>query len=93
MNDRIMTLHPESDKVGVNIETQKYNQMKDTIISALEEKGELSFGELTQATKQELKGKFDGSIGWYTTTVKLDLEARNVIKCDRSQSPQKIALA
>ena len=88
-----MTLHPDSKKVGVNIEVKKYNQMKNTLLGILKKEGEMSFGALTQAAKAHLKGKFDGSIGWYMTTVKLDLEARKLVKCNRKSSPQKITLA
>jgi len=92
MQERIMTLHPDTGKVGVNIEVNKYNQMKDTLLGILKKEGEMSFGDLAKAAKNHLKGKFDGSIGWYMTTVKLDLEARKLVKCNRKSSPQKIAL-
>ena len=39
------------------------------------------------------KGKFKGSIGWYYTTVKLDLEARGIIIVDRTKSPQLMCLS
>ncbi len=39
----------------------------------------------------KLKGKFSGSISWYAETVKLDLEARKLIKRTNSK-PQKYLL-
>jgi hypothetical protein len=49
---------------------------------------------LNEAVSQKLTGDFEGSIGWYFTTVKLDLEARGVIICERkSGQPQMIRLA
>jgi hypothetical protein len=56
-------------------------------------KDEPSFYPLIRAFTEMLKGKFEGSIGWYTTTVHLDLEARQVVDCSRGKSPQMIRLA
>ena len=45
----------------------------------LQEKGEMTFYGLNDEVGRQLEGNFEGSIGWYVTTVKLDLEARGVI--------------
>jgi hypothetical protein len=59
----------------------------------LKENGPQTFQSLNQAVGQNLEGSFDGSIGWYFTTVKLDLEARGVLACERkSGQPQVIHL-
>lgn len=71
----------------------KYDTVRDAIIDVLKEKDELSFYPLIRAVAEKLKGKFEGSIGWHTTTVKLDLEARQVLNCSRGKSPQMIRLA
>ena len=90
MADRIMTQHPEKKK-GVNIQRGKYEQICAAIESVLVEDGPQTFQALNQAVNQKLDGNFDGSIGWYYTTVKLDLEARGVIICERkSGQPQMI---
>ena len=46
----------------------------------LQEKGEMTFYGLNDEVGRQLEGNFEGSIGWYVTTVKLDLEARGVIE-------------
>ena len=93
MEERIMTLHPQK-KQGVNISKAKYDQMRAEIERALLESGPLGFGELNDVVGEQLAGKFEGSIGWYYTTVKLDLEARGVIVCERkSGQAQMIRLA
>jgi len=93
MGDRILTQHPEKKK-GVNIRRDKYEQVRDAIQVSLREEGAQTFQALSEAVNQKLGGNFDGSIGWYFTTVKLDLEARGVIVCERrSGQPQMIQLA
>ena len=47
---------------------------------------------LTASIGQQLDGNFDGSIGWYVTTVKLDLEARGVIERVPNVTPQQLRL-
>jgi ABC-type Fe3+ transport system substrate-binding protein len=90
MEDRIMTKHPQK-KSGVNIQRDKYEQVCAAIESALKENGPQTFQALNEVVDQKLEGKFDGSIGWYYTTVKLDLEARGVLVCERkSGQPQMI---
>ena len=89
--EKIMTLHPEGKK-GVNIAKDKYFVIKDTIVAVLQEGNETTFDDLISKVKEKLAKKFQGSIGWYTTTVKLDLEARNIITCTRGSGPQAIKL-
>jgi hypothetical protein len=88
MGEKIMTLHPQGLN-GVRIERSKYEQVRRAIIQALRENSSLTFKELTRAVEQELTGQFDGSLGWYCTTVKLDLEARGEILCSRDGSRQQ----
>lgn len=90
MTSKIMTLHPQG-KQGVNISKDKYDAVKAAIIAALAERGELTFKELNTEVGRQLAGRFEGSIGWHYTTVKLDLEARGIIE-RLGKSPQRIRL-
>ena len=92
MGERILTLHP-AGKQGVNIDRDKYELIRQAILASLAQRGEIPFGELTEAVAANLAHPFDGSIGWYTVTVKLDLEARGVIQRVPDRSPQVIRLA
>lgn len=92
MAERIMTLHPEG-KQGVNIEKDKYEGIKAAILKSIQARGTIPFQELPDAVEANLDGPFDGSIGWYTTTVKLDLEARGVIERLPGRSPQELRMA
>lgn len=91
MTDRILTLHPDG-KQGVNIEALKYEEIKQAILASLTHR-ELLFRDLPASVSAHLTAPFDGSIGWYTTTVKLDLEARGLIERVPGHSPQKLRLA
>lgn len=90
MSEKFQTLHPQG-KQGTNIDKQKYELVKTAILTTITNKGEVTFNELSYFVGQQLP-LFDGSIGWYTTTVKLDLEARGVIERIPKKSPQILRL-
>lgn len=92
MGERIVTLHP-AGKQGVNIDRVKYEQVRQAILDSLAQRGEVPFGDLAGAVAVHLAGSFDGSIGWYTTTVKLDLEARGLVARVPGHSPQVLRMA
>jgi hypothetical protein len=91
MKDTIRTLHP-AKKQGVNISKEKYEVIHRAIISALSQNGEMPFMKLARAVEKELQGKFDGSVTWYVTTVKLDMEARGEIWRVPHSRPQVVKL-
>ena len=87
--EKILTKHPLG-KSGKNISKQKYEMLKEAILSALQNK-ELSHTELFKQLNKSLKSKLSGNISWYAETVKLDLEARKMIE-RTSSKPQKYRL-
>lgn len=88
MPEKIMTLHP-AGKQGVNIDKGKYDAVREAILTIIDEQGEIVFRELPAYVGERL-ADFDGSIGWYTTTVKLDLEARGEIERIPKSNPQRL---
>lgn len=88
---KIRTLHPEG-KHGVNISREKYEVVRAAIIETLQARGEMTFNDLRMAVEQALPEDFEGSPGWYYTTVKLDLEARDIIERVPGSSPQIVRL-
>jgi hypothetical protein len=92
VQEKILTLHPEG-KQGVNIDKEKYEAIRQATLSILNEQEETLFKDLPAAVDHKLEGSFDGSITWYVTTVKLDLEARGLIVRDAKSSPQRLRLA
>ncbi len=91
MGERIKTLHPEGKK-GVNIEREKYEQIKAAILGAIENTGQISYSNMNKFIKAQLHKSFDGSIPWYVETVKLDLEARGIIERIPNTSPQMLVI-
>jgi Family of unknown function (DUF6958) len=87
--EKILTKHPLG-KSGKNISKQKYETLKKAILSALRGK-QLTHTELTKQLNKILKGKFSGNTSWYGETVKLDLEARQIVE-RTSSKPQKYRL-
>ena len=89
MAEKILTKHPLG-KTGKSIDRDKYQALKDAILSALRGK-ELTHPQLFDQLNKRLKNKFSGNVSWYGETVKLDLEARKVIE-RTSSKPQKYRL-
>ena len=90
--EHIQTLHPDPGKQGVRIDKGKYDVVRKTILSVLKQNGGMTFTELAAWVEDELRGSFEGSVMWYLTTVKLDLEARGEIHRVANSNPQLIML-
>jgi hypothetical protein len=84
--EKILTRHPLG-KSRKNISKQKYDTLKEAILSALKNR-QLTHTELFSHLNKTLKGRFSGNISWYGETVNLDLEAGKLIE-RTSSKPQK----
>ena len=84
--------HPDPVKQGVRIDKTKYETMRTAIIDVLKAYGRMTFMELNALVEEKLNGSFDGSVSWYFTTVKLDLEARGEVRRVPKSKPQVIEL-
>lgn len=89
--ERIMTLHPQG-KAGVNIVKKKYDQIANYILDTLQEHQEMTYQDLDKRAVADLSETFDGKVGWYVVSVKLDLEARGMIKRVPNSSPHRLQL-
>lgn len=92
--DRVEARHPDPEKKGVRILKWKYDAVREAILKVVpkEEPG-LPFKELSIRVEEALAPDSRselGSIGWYTTTVKLDLEARGFIARIVGSRPQRL---
>jgi hypothetical protein len=77
--EQIQTLHPIPGKTNKRISLEKYNVIKENILSVLKE-DELTHTELMEKLYDSVKESFEGGVQWYGETVKLDLEARAIIE-------------
>ncbi len=100
--DRIQLLNPDPAKSGTTIERTKYDLMRATILAVLNDAGpegvqfmdrkgggEADFYALVT---ERIGAEWQGSVGWYATAVKLDLEARGELERVPKARPQRIRL-
>jgi hypothetical protein len=92
IKSKIYTRTVTPGKKGVNIDKSKYDAIHDAILSVMKGKNEILFADLPAAVLRRLKGKFEGNISWYTTTVKLDMERRKIIERIPGSRPQVLRL-
>lgn len=83
----IQTLHPIKGKTNKCISLAKYSLVKDNILLVLAEM-ELSHTELMEKLYANVKDNFEGNVQWYGETVKLDLEARQLIERTKTKPPK-----
>ena len=53
---------------------------------------EITYQELNRLAVQQLRDSFIGKVGWYVVSIKLDLEARNIIERIPGTSPHKLRM-
>lgn len=82
--ERVQTLHPDPDKQGLSVVKWKYEAVRQLILDAVPADGEgIAFSQLPTVVREGLEPQLLqdlGSVNWYTTSVKLDLEARGEIR-------------
>jgi hypothetical protein len=88
--EQIQTLHPIAGKTNKKISLSKYLFIKEHILKILTE-NELTHTELMEKLFSNVKDDFEGGVQWYGETVKLDLEARQIIERTKTK-PEKYKL-
>jgi len=101
-DERIATLNPVAGKAGMTIERVKYDAVRAAILAVLTDTGEAgvrfmpskkdSSPGLMDLVPARLPRDWSGSVGWYVTAVKLDLEARGEIERVPKAVPQRVRL-
>jgi hypothetical protein len=91
---RIQTRHPQRGKTMPRIDAEKYTAVRRAVLKVVPKaKNGIPFSELAIRVAEELPEpvrRILGSVSWYTTTVKLDLEARGEIERITGITPQRI---
>lgn len=63
------------------MQAERYHTVRTFILEVLRQRGEIRFTELCQEGQTILEDQFPGKIKSYLVTLRLDLEARGVIRC------------
>ena len=90
MDQKVKLKHPQGKK-PISMSREKYDLLKPMVLKYLLAKRKATFGEISVAIGKDFKTngiKFQGSIPWHLEWVKLDLEARKIIKRVPNTTPQ-----
>lgn len=96
MEEKVVCRTPTEGRDGVtNLPKWKFDAIRSAILSTLET-GDIPFSQLKDAvnsrlTEDELAHL--GSLGWHTTSVKLEMEVRGEIRRIDGPGPQMLTLA
>ncbi len=92
--DRVLCQTPSPGKTATRIPRWKYDAVRRAIRNAMESNGDtMMFKDLPKEVARALSGEERdrlGSVSWYTTVVKLDLEARGELLRVPGAKPQRL---
>ena len=95
--DKTTCRTPTLGKKPTRIDTWKFDAVRKAILKILPKRGEgVEFMKLPALVKKQLSQKELkelGSVGWFTTTVKLELEVRSETYRVEGVSPQRLLKA
>jgi len=91
-DELFLTVQPEPATQSVRIDQAKYQAVQEAITQNLRRYGSLTFTQLGALVEEQLQAAFTGSVTWYYTTVKLDMEARGEIRRVPNSRPQVIEI-
>lgn len=95
MEQKMKLTHPAGKK-AISMDKGKYEVMEKAIFAALQSNVELTHTELLKKVADDFKKSkttFEGSVEWHMEWVKLDLEAKKIIKRISDKVPVKFKLA
>ena len=92
--EKVICETPTPGKSPVRIDQWKYREIADAILGVLPTEGEgVPFKELpgmvAAVIGNDARARL-GSISWYTTTVKLDLEVKGKVRRVGNSGPQRL---
>lgn len=91
-DERIMMKNPNTGRDDCRILVSIYEPVRDAILGALRDAGELPNSLLISEVEQRMPAEMweTSSVAWFTTTVKLHLEATELLQ--KRASPQILSL-
>lgn len=90
--DRITMQNPNTGRTDNTMDRKMYDPVRTAILQALNDVDGVRFSDLPAEVEARTPAAMWASskVGWYTTSVKLDLEARGLL--ERFDSPQRLRL-
>jgi hypothetical protein len=92
--DKVVCATPTPGKQTTRIDRWKYQAVRRAILDTLDGSANgILFKDLSAEVAARLSSKEKaslGSVGWYTTTVKLDMEVKGEISRVPGESPQRL---
>lgn len=86
-------LHPDPTKHGTRVTKATYDVYRDILLQVIPDSEEgIQFMDLSKAVEPHVPAEVlaNSSVGWWTTTVKLDLEARGLIERVPGKGRQRV---
>ena len=95
-SDKVVCKTPTPGKTPTRIDKWKYDVVRRAILNILKSQPDgVLFADLSGLVNQNLS-EYEkqnlGSINWYVTTVKLDLEVRGEIRRVEKETPQRLRI-
>ncbi len=95
--ERVLVQTPTPGKQPTQIDKWKYDLVREAILSVVpaDTKG-VEFSQLSQQVEAQLSSEDLerlGSVSWYTTTVKLDMEVKGELVRIPGSKPQRLRLS
>jgi galactokinase len=84
----LQTVHPD-DRIGVKMKRERYNEICDFILNTLEEEKEITINRLIEKANYRFWDQLKDETGWYIYHVKLDMEARGLLKNERCEKKKQ----
>ncbi len=89
-DELFLTVQLDAVRQNLRIDQRKYEAVHTAILENLRQYGSMTFTQLGALVEEQLQSVFVGSVTWYYTTVKLDMEARGEIRRVPNSRPQLI---
>ncbi len=89
-DELFLTVQPDAVRQNLRIDQRKYEAVHTAILENLLQYGSMTFTQLGALVEEQLQSVFRGSVTWYFTAVKLDMEAQGEIRRVPNSRPQLI---
>jgi uncharacterized protein DUF6958 len=91
-DELFLTIQLEPARQGIRIDPGKYQAVHAAITQNLRRYGSMTFTQLGALVEEQLQDTFSGSVLWYYTSIKLEMEARGEIRRVPNSRPQVIEI-